>query len=223
MDVLALLAAAHPATQDAVPFRWHSGWSNDQMLAASSVVLVGKIQSIEFVGAIVNGTDDHGYSGAWQFMKASVTIENLLKGSVPGRVASFCFYTTSGPTMGDTNNIKIGDRYVLFLVSDAGVLRAVRDLWRSGIEVGTGSHALGLEPSGSIQETISTLLLTAGADLNPKTFERAIIRSVPFADEWLDHCRVTRLLTVLTQFPNAVVQNAASEQLAIRDACASVK
>jgi hypothetical protein len=119
--------------------------------------------------------------------------------------------------MGDWNSLHVGDRCVFFLIREDGRLRAVRDFWRSSIEVGTGRPTSTMPGNDvEIEERIAILLLTPGYGLEPRRLARVIFRAVPFADEWIGECRTTALLQNLLKFPGRVVQDAARSQLSSR-------
>jgi hypothetical protein len=199
-----------------LPFLWHFDLSFTEMTKMASAIVVGRVQSLRYFGPRVNAVDDHGYQGEWQLLKANIAVENVLKGSPIGRSVEFYFYTSLGPLSGDTNSLHLGDRCVFFLVSDGGVLRAVRDFWRSSIEVGTGRHTqLPTARGASVEETIAVLLLTPGEGLEPRRFSRTMIRAVTLAQGWLGPCKTITLLKALLQSPDSVVRDAARQELAI--------
>jgi hypothetical protein len=109
-------------------------------------------------------------------VKVAADSEAVLKGDVSANTVEFFYYTSLGPVMGDWNDLRVGDRCVFFLTQLDGVLRAVRDFWRSSIEVGTGRPTLPM--AGNVKERIAALLLTPGDGLEPKHFAGAIFRAV---------------------------------------------
>lgn len=197
-----------------LPFAWHHDMDYDEMINASSLILVGRVSSLTFVGNIRHAQDDQGQSGDWRLTKVETKVEKVLKGATEHSSIHFYFYTTTGGTSGDWNALAIGSRYVFFLSEQNGVLRAVRDYWRSSIEVGSGRHdSLPWKDRLSVQQHIAILLLTPGANLKPKTFQFTLMRAVPLAREWLGPCRTVRLLRKLSTYPDQTVQGAARNQL----------
>ena len=187
------------------PFIWHFGLSNTDMVNMASTIVVGVVNSVWFAGPPVTASDDRGNHSEWQLVEVSAAVENVLKGKA-GHSVDFFYYTTLGPISGDTNSLRMGDRCVFFLLSRNGRLRAVRDYWRSSIEVGTGRHAVLPADSANVQQRIATLLLTAGTGLEPQRFERVIVRSVPIAEEWLGECRAVALLGRMLLYPSDEVR-----------------
>lgn len=206
--------------EEAVPklgFAWRHDLTYTQMVKESTVIVIGEVRSAAFVGSSVHATDDRGNTGEWQLMKVETTVENVLKGAARQRAVSFYFYTWLGGTSGDWNALKPRSRYVFFLVRDYGVLRAVRDFWRSSVEVGSGRHrTLPLDNLSPIQERIGTLLLTLGEDPDPSQFRRSLPRAVSLAEEWLGPCRTGKLLKALLNSPDVRTAAAAQDQLRTR-------
>lgn len=214
-----LFVVLTPSCQEHRPeFRWLSAMSDTEMVESASHIVIGTVERVRFVGSSVEASDAEGYRGNWQLVKVRTRVENAIKGALAvGKSIDFFFYTSLGPIAGDVNNIRVGDRCVCFLIYKNGVLRAVRDFWRSNIEVGTGSHSrIPSHEATSLEEKIAVLLLTPGEGLNPRTFQRVIIRSSTIAEEWLGRCKAYRLLERLIDYPDPVVRNAVREQLAIR-------
>ncbi len=203
--------------QEPVPkFLWRLGLSDSEMVAASQVIVVGRVRALNLVGSKIGAADDQGYRGPWQLVKIEADNDAVLKGDISAKTLEFFYYASLGPVMGDWNDLQIGDRCVFFLIREDGRLRAVRDFWRSSIEVGTGrptSPMAGSVKAGRVKERIATLLLTPGDGLEPKRLARGIFRAVPLADEWIGECPTTKLLQNLLKFPSSVVQDAARGQL----------
>jgi hypothetical protein len=168
--------------QPKLDFRWRHDMTFTQMIEASSMIIVGQVQSLQYAGESIQAVDDTGHRGRWQLVRVRTTVERLLKGAADHRLVYFYFYVSLGPTSGDWNALHAGDRCVFFLVTEHGILRSIRDHWRSCIEIGTGRHSkLPLTEENNIEERIGALLLTPGDDLVPERFHRLISQSVTLA------------------------------------------
>ena len=217
LAVAALQMAFSQQSQPKLDFRWRHDMSFTQMIEASSVIIVGQVRSLQYVGASIQAVDDTGYQGRWQLVRVRTTVEHLLKGAADDRLVCFYFYVSLGPTSGDWNALHAGDRCVFFLTTEHGTPRAIRDHWRSCIEIGTGRHfKLPLTEENSIEERIGALLLTPGDGLVPERVHRLISQSVTLGEEWLGCCRTRELLVSLSHHRSEDVRAAAVDQLKIR-------
>ena len=194
-------------------FAWHHNMDDLDMVNASSLIVIAKVGSINFVGVPRQGQDDTGDNGDWQLVKVDTSVENVLKGTVTATSLQLYFYTSLGGTSGDVNSLHVGLRYVFFISEQRGVFRAVRDYWRSSIEVGSGRHTDTHESNATIQERIAFLLLTPGTGVKPKAFAFSLTRAVPLARNWIGPCKTVGLLQALLKYPNVIVENAAREEL----------
>ena len=199
------------------PFIWHFDFSYSDMVSASQIVVVGRVRALNLVGPDVRAADDHGSSGTWRLVKVEAEREDVLSGDISGDSFEFFYYTNLGPATGNWNSLHVGDRCVFLLNREGGVLRAVRDYWRSDIEIGTGRHSPSEHDANlTVKERIAVLLLTPGVDLNPRRLARVLPEAVSLGDEWLGGCRTTALLKSLLEYPDGEVQGAAGEQLSFR-------
>src|SRR5690348_12303910 len=198
-------------------FLWHYGLSYSDMISMSQVIVVAQVQSIDFVGPVIRATDDHDYSSDWQLVRVKAASENVLKGQISQNQLEFFYYTSLGPASGNWNALRVGDRCVFFFVLEQGILRAVRDFWRSSIEVGSGRHGTpaSTEPA-AVNEQVVRLLLTPGSDLQPTRFSRLLPQDVAIADELVGPCKTTAVLRALLDHANNEVRSAAAGQLASR-------
>jgi hypothetical protein len=174
---------------------------------------------------VATATDDSGYTGRWQLEKVTVTVENVLRGEVRGRSIVFYFYMTLEGTIGGVNSLWFGNRYVFFLTAENGTPRAIRDLARSSIEVGTGRHkSVPLNAGAPLDQRIAVLLLTPGDDdFQPSVFRRVEGGSVSRALNWIGECRTAGLLRALLNNNSSVVKDVAHNELkawfGTRDPC----
>lgn len=197
-------------------FFWRSDLTYASMVETSPIIVVGQVKSIDFVGPRVSATDDKGYKSTWQMVKVGATVENVLRGAVTTPDVDFYFYTSLGPISGDTNSLNVGDRCVFFLLLHDGVLRAIRDFWRSNMEVGSGKHSSIPDQNAKTETRIAALLLKPGEDVVPKRFVRYMARSVTLAEELVGQCDTIRLVQDLVRYPASEISQAATAELEIR-------
>jgi hypothetical protein len=133
-----------------------------------------------------------------------------------GQTADFYFYMAYGGGLtGDWNLLQSHHRYVFFLMWDRGVLRAVRDFWRTSVEATSGRHRdLPLSSDKPLEERIAVLLLTPGVDLNPTRFSCGLLRASGFSRR-LGQWRTVKLLKELLTNPNRAVRIGACEELTL--------
>ena len=131
------------------------------LFRSAAVIVVGKVQSLTFVGPIVQ---------SYRLIKVRVTVENVVQGAAStAQPLTFYFYSVYlYGASSEVNRLRNDRRYVFFLNRDKGVLRAVSDVDRSSISVSSGKHnALPLSDKDPPSERIAVLLLTPGDDMNP--------------------------------------------------------
>jgi hypothetical protein len=114
----------------------------------TSIVIVGRILAHSAVGRPHPSRWDP--QSPMQLYKVTVQVENVLRGDVKrGTVSIFYFmnlHAFEGPArmgmVGRGGDWRVGDRLIWFLRRDAGVLRALADIWahQSTDAVFTGSH-----------------------------------------------------------------------------------
>jgi hypothetical protein len=124
------------------PFAWHYHMSHSDMIVASPLIVIAQVRRLQAIDDTIDGTDDRGNHHGWQLTKASVTIENVLKGQLRQNSLDFFFYLSVTSLSGDWNALDIGGRYVFFLKQEGDLVRAIRDHWRSNIPIGTGRHSV---------------------------------------------------------------------------------
>jgi hypothetical protein len=147
-----------------------------------------------------------------------ITVENVIRGNIATtEPLTFYFYWPYLlGTSGDVNSLREDWRYVFFLKRDQGVLRAVWDLMRSNIIVGSGRHnSLPLTEAHPLTERIAVMLLTQGDDVNPERFSNGLLRSTPFAAYYLGRWHTAKLLRSLLQSPEHAVRVGACEELTL--------
>lgn len=193
-----------------IPFEWHKDFTDSDMAAAASVIVVGVVHTLEAVGLPKRATDDAGYEADWQLLRASISVENSIKGETATPNIQMYYYVVSGPVMGDWNSLNPYLRYVFFLKSDSGVFRAVRDFWRSSIEVGSGRHSHHVFPGRQTpRESVATLLLTPGKGMDAVVFQRKLYSWVWLAQDWIGLCRTVALVKTLSRNSDVRIRNSA--------------
>jgi hypothetical protein len=213
-EVLSLAPLPCQILPTVLPFRWRDGLSYTRMIAESPIILVGEVRSQKHMGRTVLATDDRGNTGEWELLVVNASVQHILRGPIKDASIEFYFWLCAGGKSGDWNALDQGHEYVFLLIRENGVLRAIRDHWRSSIEIGSGSHRT-VPPSSNaaIYERIAFLLLTPGLELKPRRFERTLQRAVPLADEWIGSCRTAALLQNLLRNGDLTVRRSAGEML----------
>jgi hypothetical protein len=213
---MVILGCAAIGGEGAPGFIWRHDLGDSDMVDISQLIVVGEVESLGFVGSDVIGTDDQGNTGPWRLQKVRVRVEGVIKGVHRNPKLEFLFYVWLGGTSGDWNSLREHHRYVFFLTKEKGTIRAVRDYWRSSIEVGSGYHSIPAS-ARTPKERIALLLLTPGQDMQASGFRRTLSRAVSLGVEWLGECRTLRLLSSLRVNGNSVVRESVLDQLTSRN------
>ena len=174
--------------------------------ADAPVVVCGVVQAVEFVGPEVSLTDRQGERwDHWQLMRARATVENVLRGQVPGDTISFYYYLYRGGVTGNWNSLDEGRRYLFLLDRERGVLRAAIDHWRTGWAIQSGRHA---DPpqDQSVAETFALWRLTPGSEVNERHFAQSLREASATGQWYLGRVRTLRLLHELTEHESALVR-----------------
>jgi hypothetical protein len=112
--------------------------------------------------------------------------------------------------------LQLENRYVFFLMRDRGVIRAVRDYWRTNILVHSGRHkALPFTSDVSLQERIAVLLFSPGDDLNASWFSHGLSDASGFAYWPLGPWQTANALKALLSNPNPTIRVGACEELTL--------
>ena len=145
-------------------------WFKPEVVDSAPIVIVGKMLSIRPVGRPIRAARSPGVE--LQLTELNVIVENVLRGSVTGSVATFYMYLLSQVggeeyVSGLKYHAEAGERRVYFLKRDKGVLRSVGDVMRCyTIRIYSGSHELSrMSPGISVREAISVLLLSEGVEM----------------------------------------------------------
>ncbi len=103
------------------------------MIRNAPVIIIGQVVVQEGVGPVRESR---------RLIRVVSTVENVIRGRVDHDRITFYFYSPwLGATTGDWNSLEDKKRYIFFLRSDKGVLRAVRDYWRTNVRVYSGMHS----------------------------------------------------------------------------------
>jgi len=179
------------------------------MFRRAEIIVVGKVQSLTFVGPIVQ---------SYRLIEVCVTVENVLQGAAStAQPLTFYFYSVYLlGSSGDVNRLRENHRYVFFLNRESGVLRAVWDVMRSNIIVSSGKHkTLPLSDQEPLSERIAVMLLTPGEDMNPIQFSDGLLRATGFTFVPIGTWRTAKLLTSLLQSSERAVRVGACEELTL--------
>ena len=179
------------------------------MFRSAEIIVVGKVQSLNFVGPVVQ---------SYRLIKVEVTVENVLQGAVStAQPLIFYFYSVYLlGSSGDMNRLRDDRRYVFFLNRENGVLRAVWDVMRSNIIVSSGKHkALPLSDKEPLSERIAVMLFTPGDDMNTIQFSDGLLRATGYTFVPIGTWRTAKLLTSLLQSSERAVRVGACEELTL--------
>jgi hypothetical protein len=179
----------------------------ENMIRDAPVIIIGEPKSGELIGPIRDGRC---------LIKTTTTIENVLRGQIPGQTADFYFYTNcNGAWMRGWRLPQPHGRYVFFLMWDHGVLRSLRDFRKTAVEVTSGRHKdLPLSSEKLLEERLAVLLLTPGDDLNPALFSSGLLMADGFSGT-LGRWRTVKMLKALRTNPIRAVRIGACEELTL--------
>ena len=192
--------------------------SVDDMIREAPIIVIGKVVSEHWTGPLMN---QH-----WQRMEVKVAVENVIRGDVnDDSILTFYFNFYAFATIrSNANWLYVDGRYVLFLMKDRGVLRAVEDERQTNIGVPSGRHRdLPLSSERPLAERIGVLLLTPGEDINPPSFSNGLLHAEPYTRQHLGRWRTAKMLRVLLASPYRAVRVGACEELSLgfvnQDSC----
>lgn len=108
-----------------------------------------------------------------QLVEFSANVENEIKGNLGKKQISFFFFAKADQTY--TYFLRPGQRYIVSLREEAGILRSWTDATQLKIEVHSGSHnQKDLPLDAGPEAVIAYLLLTPGTDYDRKMFARTL-------------------------------------------------
>jgi hypothetical protein len=96
-----------------------------------------------------------------------------------------------------------GERYIVFLSVENGVLRSVGDVGEYSVRVLSGAHPDYKVPS-NLGIAVADILLTKGAGFDAERFAKTLHRSKNLADRWGSRLHNIQLLRVLVTEPEPV-------------------
>ena len=187
------------------------------MIRDAPIIIIGKIVSEHWIGPIMNRH--------WQRMEVKVAVESVIRGDVNDSIVTFYFnFFAFAVIRSNGNNLYVDGRYVLFLMHDRGVLRAVVDERQSSIAVPSGRHRdLPLTSNRPLAERIGALLLTPGEGINPSSFSTGLLGAEHYARLHLGPWRTVKMLRALLASPYRAVRVGACEEITLsypnQDAC----
>jgi hypothetical protein len=183
--------------------------SIDDMIRNAPIIVIGKVLSEDWVGPLVDQQ--------WRLFEVRVAVENLIRGNLNDSFLTFYFYSSWGAAVANSNTLHVRGRYVLFLMRDQGVLRAVEDQRRTSIQVPSGRHrSLPLTSDRPLTERIGVLLMTPGEEFRPSYFGAGLLLAAPFAQQHLGRWRTVKILKGLLASPYRAVRIGACEELTRR-------
>ena len=138
------------------------------MIHDAPVIIIGQAVVQEGVGPVRESR---------RLIRVVSTVENVIRGRVDHDRITFNSPWLAATT-GDWNSREDKKRYIFFLRSDKGVLRAVRDYWRTNVQVYSGRHAaFPLTERESLTARLALLLFTPGQDVNPDEFSVGLLHA----------------------------------------------
>jgi hypothetical protein len=184
------------------PIRRETGGWNEAFHDAK-VIVVTRVAAVE--------------TGPRHLRRATLAVENVLQGETRDATVEIYYHQDSD------NSLEARARYVLFLMQDRGVLRAIWDHPRSAILVESGLHRAVPLPGHPAAEQVAAMLLTPGDGLDAARFARHISQAVAFAMDHLGRWRTAKLLKQLAADGRPPVRQSACAQLTAwywgQDAC----
>jgi hypothetical protein len=166
---------------------------------SAPIVVAGRVVSVSPVGGPrpANRAPDQ----LIQLTKATIHVENVLRGRVPTGSASFYYYGFSDQNAGysgpPTFRTAVGDRRIFFLTFERGDLRSVGDVRDYTLAVVLGSHE-GMKIGGAtLGEQIAELLFSPGASFAPDDLEPNLAILCPLTDRIASRANTVRLLRAL--------------------------
>lgn len=118
--------------------------TRNELLSKAEFVFVGTIQEQHVESAITHrvilpGSKDD-LDTHYRVVRHKVSVETLLRGSLPKSPVDVYEVSWFGRRGGDWNAVRSGDRYLFLVKSVGGRLRVVRDYWRSIFPVVGGPY-----------------------------------------------------------------------------------
>jgi hypothetical protein len=163
------------------------------------------VLAVKIVSASQQGSPEPIFQGGpktLQLLKFDASVENLIKGDLPGNVTFFFFAKLDQKP---SYFLEPGKRYIVSLRSEGGVLRSWADATQLMIRVRSGSHSqkelpLELGP----EATIAYILLTPGSDVDLREFGNSL--TWPY---YGDPAYVNQLLKQLELSPDQTLRDSA--------------
>jgi hypothetical protein len=155
------------------------GW--DETLRDAPVILIGRVAAVSVGPAAAAG----------HLARATISVENVLRGDVPNSRVDIYFHLAPQPP----DSLGLRERYVFFLTRERGVLRR-----EGSIPIASGRHAaLPLSTGSPVAERVAVMLLTPGDEVSAGHFVSSFPKSVPFAASQLGRWRTAKLLKELSR------------------------
>jgi len=171
--------------------------STPELIKGAEIIIVGTITSITF-GKVVHTSVPlfPQLNDCLVPVRISVSVENVLRGSIPNRL-NFEYFGTVCGTMGPVESPQGGSRSMFFLRNDSGRWRPLADYWRNRIPVLTGRHGNELLVGKPIEEAISEILLTPSDNYTTAGLVQALATATSESSSLIGPSATERLLVPL--------------------------
>lgn len=167
--IVVWLAACSRATL--VPRVGPGPLATTELVNRSELIFVGSINSFKFSEPI------HAHIPLFPQLdecmvpvRVSVTVENVLQGSIRRGPLEYYFFGSVCSTMGPVENPSVNPRSIFFLRRESGTWRVTEDYWKNRLWIFSGRHSDDLIRGKNVAEAIPLILLTPGDNFSPEDF-----------------------------------------------------
>jgi hypothetical protein len=170
-----------------------------ELIRSADVIVVGTMTSL-ILGKPIH-TNIPNLNDCLVPAWVNVSVENVLRGSVPTSL-EFEYFGSNCGTSGPVESPQLGSRSVFFLRRDSEVWRSLADYWMNRIPVYTGRHAHEFLVGKPIEQAISEILLTPGAESTTVGLIEALTLSAPMSSSLIGPVAVEQLLKPYLSHPD---------------------
>lgn len=146
-------------------------------------------------------------------IRVSVSLENVLRGHVPGRTLEYYNFSPWCGFVGPVDIPHSGERSVLFLREDSGHWRTIEDYWSNRLRVFSGGHPDSMVENQPIEEAIARILLTPGDGDSSEDFAVGVMQGSGIAVMLVGDDGALPLLEPLLAHPDFSVRVASCAEL----------
>lgn len=188
----------------------------------SSLVVIGTIEAekpirdVEHEGAVV-----------MKLMEVRARLEGVLKGNYQDRILTFYYFAyaaRAGGTGPAPNFVATGDRRIIFLRAERGVLRATNDVYSSMTSFETGKHTLQSQSDNmSVRRSVARLLLLPGREVDIPEYLASLSVSRAAVVSLVGQEETRTMLSSLLQSPDPRIRREACLLLAASEPACSLE